>query len=362
MVLTTIDFQRARLTGLVLGTWLLVCAFVAPADERVVFSGRSSSAPLPKPDTQAQEWDKLFKSFENRNSPGGFGDLSPILSPSRPAGALRQQRLQQIYDQRRNWIFATPEIMSQNTVRDSTNGSWELNLGLKDDKPKTLVERYFENLESKQNETANRTQTNSTKNGYGKNDSLNKDPLQLDKSASTQSLQPEFGRDPMSGSLTDTNLSGLLPTGRLGAILSPLETRWSPMDFGASSFGDRSRSQQWRSDERFQQLLEYSRSTLPAGTTPEALNLVGFGPHRAMPSALTNRPAEAMPERRSLDPFGTLPALGQPSMLRPVTTSADLNAKALGSSSLAPAVIALPPAPPIQPARPVFMEFPRRKF
>ena len=141
---------RPTLRLVLLGAALLGGAAALPAGEPIRFSGRTGAVA-----TQDFDRRESFLPVEARAGARGMGrgDFSPdvLLMPAQsvtPTTGLTRRQLE-AQDQRRNWIFQTPDaILKQGSERANEN---PLTRDDREDKqqPKSAVERFLENSEGK---------------------------------------------------------------------------------------------------------------------------------------------------------------------------------------------------------------------
>jgi hypothetical protein len=333
---------------------LVVASGSAWAGEKIRFSeeGEKAARPVlrPKPD--------FGSTFDLKHSAPGGADAG--LPPPLPSNRIRDQKLEEFLDQKKNWIFVTPTD-SDAALKEMFNvREYKLDDLGADSKSKSTIDRFFER------EAEARSELSSKLNARGKgaeDNDLSKEAAETDTIVGLpleQGLRSSIAPTPE----LDPNAWGRGPG--LGNPLSVAPGDFSPKNFNAADvlglprriLGSGS-GQFFDQEKREQRLDEFQKSL---GVTParpaDPINLQ---------NDVTRQPLNpivgigAPPAGTALDTGLKPPAGGlSGTMFRPPISDLITARPPLGSS-LAPTMPA-PASPTFFQPRPAILEIPRRKF
>jgi hypothetical protein len=352
--------QLRRLAILIALAALSIC--LTPAQERVTFSGTGEKVKASgTASNKERELEKAGNSTEIRGTDNSILNAPPNSLPVSP-GSLTAKKMQELIDQKKNWIFRTTEDLNNNsTVKEM--------IGMDDDlmtspsaKPKSSVERFLRGPQNKDTTAAHKPPT---KRGNDESAAESEAPDETQRRASPFGGNAS-GMDTVSAGFDRVfdkdrvNLNG--SPGLDAPFKNPFQTPSSLQPVSSSSTlasrFDPTQQQKKRTEE-FRQMLSG-----PQGANPLA------GPADPINALLSDS------TRQSLQPVlpGSSPLLptGRPSPLDGLSGSAspmrsalpganDFNMRTLGPSSLAPAFLPSPEPRLVQP-RPPVLEIPRRNF
>lgn len=317
--------------------------------EKIQFSDAEDGVVVPELRLGDKDLSRQFEFLDRNSSVGGvvegFGGSAPASSPNFQRNPRLWELFEQKLDLRRNWIYGRAEDMnSQPTlaemfgVRDSEAGAGR--------KKQNALARFFEDRD--QRISPARRGDNSL-DDFTRRASSRPGISGLERGSQVdESLQPfrsfDMNRITTAGfSIPDGPFATPRPQGTLGGPSSPSARKAAERQTAANDF---------------RKLL----------ITPSQINplVAGFDPINLRVDSTRQElnPVTPLPTANGLtyglDAFDPLRSGLQPGRGGKLTALEEMNARALGPSSLSPAVA--PPAQPRYTPVPVILEFPKRKF
>lgn len=275
----------------------------------------------------------------------------PTASPTTPSSSVlfNNKKLQELIDQRKNWIYMTPEMSMESESSDLGIPKASKELGANDlfdkgGKSKKVVERYMES-QDKQNSLRARSNL----------DRLD-DDLSLGKE--DKSLGTGIGKasNPMAASSPITRFNSAISQSTLTS--SVLDRGGLGYGLKTSGYQDYSTQMRMESDLRFQQLLRPSTSKAPANGTPnDPMRLLADGTSQEL-QPVTGKSLEDIAAEK---PKSTIDPFGDPNQGAFPRGFGSVNPTIMGQSSLSPAIIAPVPTSRLM-AQPAVLPLPKRKF
>jgi hypothetical protein len=340
--------RRAAMTGsaaavVCLVTLRLVAGERTAIGQRIQFSGADNAPELPQNRPSDKLPSKPFEFLDRNNSIGGV--VAPLTLPTPgsfpnlPTNSKRRELFEQKLDEKRNWIYRTPNDLSHLATVNEMFGVREAETDGRSPKSRKSIERFFESKNTKP--AADMAGDDWIKRDADKANDYNFDP---DKRRSrdiglryTQPIDP--GRMMTAGFSLPTDWS------------SSSATAQKPLN-DATGFGS-DRSNLLR--ERLGQADNFKRLLATPGINPMA---AAFNP--------VNLRVDTT--RQGYSPITPiLPTQTGPPTLAGSLSGNDLNplaeqgTKSLGPSSLSP-VVSAPTGPAYLKPSPATVEFPQRKF
>ena len=309
------------------------------AGDAIKFSPSGDDVALPDKNVKERKVDGPVKGGSSDFR--GMDDL-PSAMPTTPSSSMlfNNKKLQELIDQRKNWIYMTPE-MSMESVnssfeKDKSRKETVPNLFEADGQSKKVVERY---LESQERKAAARFRGNSD---------------ELD----SQLTRGKAGKGFISGKVSKENSpessAEVNNAGAENPMIRPT------LDINRPGFGPKSRGGQdyatqvrMDSDQRFQQLLRPTTGN-PA---EDPMRMLSDGTSQEL-QPVTGKSLESIAGEKTkstMDPFG------DPNQGAFPRGFGKINSTVMGSSSLSPAIIAPIPGSALM-AQPAVLPLPRRKF
>ncbi len=332
----------------------LIIVRLPAADDRAVFS-----KPEPKHVMPAAPETRNTDNLNLQLRPDRLDPNAPFaIPPSAPPTRLNLQKLQQLLDRRRNWIFVTPEMEPSPFANslEAAESAFESSL----DRPKSVVERYL--IQSNPNAGQSSSNTNSSQesktNSAAQSNSNAGDPNPSAKSDPNANasyvIRTEPFAEPVYSRASDTNSLGAAgPRSALGDLSLANKRLWdSPIDRSPLEFA--------QPDDRIRQLLRPSSSFSGAAGARDPINLLRDS---------TRDELQPVTSPRLNDLANTYGSTARNLLGTPQTPAApdstripldDPNVKFLGKSSLSPAI--LTPQPAFVQPMPSVLEMPRRVF
>lgn len=318
------------------------------AAEPIKFSPSGDDLALPDNNISEHKTDGPLKGGSTE-SPGSY-EL-PTVTPTTPSSSVlfNNKKLQELIDQRKNWIYMTPEMSmeSENSSVGTPKASKELganDLFDKGGKSKKVVERY---MESQDKQSSLRARSNSNR-------------LDDDLSLEKEDKNMGTGIGKVSNSMESSSpITRLNSTISQSTLTSPVLNRGG-LGYGLKTSGYQDYSTQMRmeSDLRFQQLLRPSSSKAPANGTPnDPMRLLADGTSQEM-QPVTGKSLEDIAAEK---PKSTIDPFGDPNQGAFSRGFGSVNPTIMGQSSLSPAIIAPAPASRLM-AQPAVLPLPKRKF
>ncbi len=140
---------RCRRLGRVacaLGCWGLLLGSIpaAVAGEKITITGSTNQIELPKEPAKifAPPGGELFRS---RVTTPGESSLGPVVPPPGQPSLMRNPKLDELIDKKKNWIFESPNSLDRDKAIKDIFGVREYDLDQFNKRPKTVLERQFEN-------------------------------------------------------------------------------------------------------------------------------------------------------------------------------------------------------------------------
>ncbi len=314
------------------------------AGDPIKFSPSGDKVALPDKNTKENKLDGPIKGGSGES----VGDYElPTSMPATPSSTVlfNNKKLQELIDQRKNWIFMTPEMTmgEGNGIFEKAKTSNEAAPDLFETggKSKKVVERYIENK-----------------------DHLNKPSIRVN----TEKLEEELSsgkasKGMITGKMTKDNGSnnsdeggaqiGTTEMGAEDALYRATELRGRGFGLKSSGFLDSATQRKMEADRRFQQLLHPAAPAAPS----DPMQMMADETAKDM-QPVTVKSLESLAGDKistSGNPFG------DPNQAAFPRRFGSINATISGSSSLSPAMIA--PSPTVQlMSQPVVLPLPKRKF
>jgi hypothetical protein len=354
------------------GAGLLGVASVngAAQPRRVIFSGSSTNDVMPSAEERERQLERIKNSSGRSSSPETIPD-KPFIAPANSEGTttFHNKKLQQLLEQRSNWIFETEDTAAKPLTSDELFGVVDTSTLLDGGKSKGLVERYFEKNRKEQT-PSDKTSRNGAHDTLDSEDkesatAFDDDPLTnpgfRDRNSS-RTKDKESGMDnatysdprrlpAASGANTGLTLEGkvILPGGSHSGFISARE--------------ERLRQDKLQADQRYYQLFHPGEVSPGLGTTGPNDPINQMVDTTRNPLQPTTAPSltdlDALGNSRANNPFGSAPNTGFGA--RQGGLDALLSGRAFGSSSLSPTLMP-PPAPIMVQPKPAVLEIPKRKF
>jgi hypothetical protein len=315
------------------------------AGDSIKFSPSGDDVALPENNTKEHKIDGPIK--HGSDELPGMYEL-PTASPSSPSSSVlfNNKKLQELIDQRKNWIYMTPEMSMESSpfAPEKEKSSKEAVSELFDNggKSKKVVERYMENQEQ---QSISRSQANASRLDEELNlgaDGKSKNAGKTSNSSETAIANPGFN-NPMS----ENSLS------------SPMQGA-SGLGLSRKSFGYQDYTTQLRteSDLRFQQLLRpTANKTSMSGTSSDPMRMLVDGTSQEM-QPVTGKSLEAIAAEKKKSMTGLF---GDPNQSAFPRSFGSVDSTIVGASSLSPAIIAPTSTSPLM-AQPAVLPLPKRKF
>ncbi len=322
------------------------------ADDRAVFSRPEPKHVMPTaPETGKGDHLNL------QLRPDRIDPNTPFfIPPSAPPTRLNLQKLQQMLDRKRNWIFVTPEMEPSPFANSLETAGSAFDSSLS--RPKSVMERYL--IQSDPNAVQANSNTNSNRetktNSAAQPNSSANDPNPSSKSDPNANasyvIRTEPFAEPVYSRASDTNSLGAAgPRSALGDLSLSSKRLWdSPLDRSPLQFA--------QPDDRIRQLLRPSSSFSGAAGARDPINLLRDS---------TRDELQPVTSPRLNDLANTYGSTARNLLGAPETPTApnripldDPNVKFLGKSSLSPAIVT--PQPAFVQPMPSVLEMPRRVF
>jgi hypothetical protein len=278
--------------------------------------------------------------------------------PSSPRPRLISRQQLQELDRRKNWIYVTPEMMTQSLSANEALNVREMDLEGNSAKPKKVMQLYMDRMMNEPQSTNRFAKGSLTQSNMFDN------PSRAGGSQTGQNLSglprtSELNTSPPLGSDRALNpLSGLPIAYPENLFLSSGSPLFSVLDPAVSPFQELTRQMHQRADQEFQQLLRPTKSGLPLGGPNDPINYLTDTTRKELQPVLPRKPEETARGKDLRDPLAFQHGLGRGLQHGGFD---DLNSKVLGPSSLAPAIVSPAPPPSVAP-RPISFEPPKRKF
>lgn len=352
--------------SLLVGSLFTLLPGACLAADAIKFSRSTNSVVLP---------DELNKEF-NAKGPGNFKDnydpmgYMPYVPPAQSSGAVlyNNKKLQEFIDQRKNWIFVTPDV-SMETMKESLEGkkaspntSMESLSGAESAKSSRMVDRYMKQLDANRETPAvKRNSSSRMDEELGLAGPRNIGVADLQSLGNAKAGESSGGMDHMyRGTPGSSSSGGGGNNDRSSSSLAPAMS--SPgQQHNAMGTLDRSKMLQTEADKRFQQLLRpmSAADVSLAGSSSDPINGASDSTTRSLQPTTSLSLEHLANDRVGRDPMGNLnPGNGQ---ARQVGIFGEMNARVAGGSSLTPAFIVPSPAAGVAP-QPLVLPMPKRKF
>jgi len=326
------------------------------AQDRVTFSGTGEKTKAPGvASNKERELEKAGPLREIKGADGAELDSVPNSSSSSP-GILTTKRMQELIDQKKNWIFRTTEDLNNNSAVKEMIGMDDDLMTSVNTKPKTSVERFLLGDQDKKNAAK-----------HGNDESA----IESESVDDTQRRASPFGANASGTEVVSSGFDHLFDQGRVNmnaspnadtAFRNPFQSPSSLQPLSSSSIlGSRfdANHEQKRRTEEFRQLLSGPSEANPLAGPSDPIN--------ALLSDSTRQSLQpVLPQSSSLLPAGRPGSLDSLSGVAGPARSAlpganDFNLRTLGPSSLSPAFLPSPEPRLVQP-RPAVLEIPRRSL
>jgi len=323
----------------------LVSLLAVHAGDPIKFSPSGDAVVLPDKNAKENKFDGPIKGG-SEESPGMY-EL-PTATPSSPSSSVlfNNKKLQELIDQRKNWIYMTPEMSmeSGNTgfEKDKSTREAASELFDKGGKSKKVVERYMEN-QDRQNTLRNRANAD-----------------RVDAELNLEKGGMGMGGGNVSNERESTVVNpGFNSTVPQSALSSPLrDLRRIGFSAKSSSFQDYGSQMRMESDQRFQQLLHPSANKASVNGAPnDPMRLLADGTSQEL-QPVTGKSLETLAGEKTksaTDPFG------DPNQAAFPRSFGSINSTIFGPSSLSPAIIAPAPGSALM-SQPIVLPLPKRKF
>jgi hypothetical protein len=357
---------KLKVAGLVLLLSLGgACLWSAHGAESIRFTSSPGRIALPGGMDTNKEIEKLYESIE-KNSSAAEAREGYLMPPTPSVGVVNSRRLQELIEQRRNWIFVTPKMALENMNEQLTgkknNDFYALDNGNSSltTKPKTAVERFL----------------NPKENSAGNIDRPRKDEADANHD-SYSSLQPASslgsmtkpGRSDAKTDLQNGNRSidavpGRVSPNSIPGILGNFSGTTDPMiGRGLDNLlNNRSTDQaiilQKQAREEIRQWLHPEEAGLPITGPNDPINMFPDLTRREM-QPVTAKTVEDFASSKKLNPYA--PGQDATSMYLRSGLMDDYVERSGGQSSLTPAVVAPSSSAYVAP-QPSTLEIPKRKF
>ncbi len=338
------------------GWALLLAAGVALAADKIRFSEQPENTTSPNQQPKGD----LSHPFERKQgSPGGI-DVGPLPPPPN-ANNVRDPKLEEWIDQKKNWMFVTPAD-SDRAVEEMFNVREykfdELGGGKK---PKSQIDRYFEHAAEARRKMSSKLDNRTKGSDEGEDEAVEGGSivgLPLESGAFSP-IQPTSDLDPSAWGRRGPELGNPAsaspgdPSPRNFNSIEVLGLRRRGFGGGSSQFfGQEQREQRL---EEFQKTLGIVNPVRPA-LLRDPINLQIDGTRQPINPILgTGSPGIGTGLDTGLRGVGSA-GLGGPSPISDIISS-----RPVSGSSLSPAV-RIPSAPVVFQPRPAVLEIPRRKF
>lgn len=362
--MTVVRIKRWSVRAVALAFGHLVCSHSGSvlAGDTITFSGQKGKVDLPSANAKNQEPFKPFDFLERKGSGKGSAQIPqmPSLSPG-TIGGKRMLELEKLRDQQKNWIFLTSDDLKTTTTPEESFGVEDYNVDGQTKRPKKAIERYWDSMGRDSQSKSNRTSEASFSDGSGDklDDNANlRTPSLLDSSFRNSSAKAgERGGSPLIEQLRSadalTRSMGDLSGSRSLSAESPFPSA-SPA--GANERPDPARAQ--ARDDDFRKMILPPGSVSPLSGLRDPINSPLDQTRQAFHPVTAGNAADSPFSRGGLDQLPSLNNLGR-------SGAADgldfFSSKAVGPSSLSPAVVAPSDSPWVS-SRPAVLEIPRRRF
>ncbi len=362
---SSIDTKGIVLRSLLAGSLFALLPSACLAADAINFSRSTNTVVLPddvRKDIDAKGPSDLKEGYD----PMGY---MPYVAPRQSPGAVlyNNKKLQEFIDQRKNWIFVTPDVSMQNMKESLEGGNTAMpNSSLNSDSfnktdaaKSRIVDRYMQQLDSnRDSSTAKRNSSRKVEEELGLAGPRNLGINDLQSLGNAKSGgENAGGTDYMyrstpgsSGRNDDRANSSLAPT-----MTSPGQQQ------NAMGTLDRSKMLQTESEKRFQQLLRPLSATdvSLAGSSSDPINGASDSTTRSLQPTTSLSLENLANDRVGRDPMGSLNPGNTPA--RQMGIFGEMNARVAGGSSLTPAFIVPSPAAGVAP-QPLVLPLPKRKF
>jgi hypothetical protein len=348
--------------GTMCGFALVVASGIAFAGEKIRFSDEpdkaASSSKRPKAD--------LSRPFDSNQSAPGGTEATP-LAPPPPASKTRDPKVEELIDQKKNWIFSTPsKADSDSALKEMFKvREYKLDEVGTDRRPKSAIDSYFEH------EAEARKEISAKLNARGKDSETGNKEADAAESNSIVGLPLEQGTRSAISPASELEPGAWARKGS-AELGSPISA--SPGDLNSRNFhsadvlglprhGSGSGPGQFFGQERREQRLEEFQKTIgvinpgrPA-LLRDPINLQSDGTRQPLNPVLgTGSPGIGTGLDTGFRSVGGLAGPGGRSSISDL-----MNSRPPSGASLSPAVI-MPSSPGFMQPRPAVLEIPRRKF
>jgi len=321
------------------------------AGDKIQFSDSSENGVIPELKLGDKHLSRRFEFLDRESSVGGVVDglsaPAPVSSPSFQRNPRLWELFEQKLDLKRNWVYGRAEDINSQPTLAEMFGVRDAEPGAGGRKQQSAMARFFEDRGQKASPAQ---RGDNSLDDFSRRASSRGSILSLDRgSLASESLQPFRPFD-----MNRVAAAGFfIPDG-------PFATPLLQGTVGASKSlpGNPATERQTGTDDFRKLLITPSRiNPLVAGLDPINLRVDST---RQELNPITPLPA-ANGAGLGLDAFDPLRSAFRPGRGGELSALEEMNAKALGSSSLSPAVAPPTPSRYTQPA-PVILEFPTRKF
>jgi hypothetical protein len=336
-----------------------VCLLPSPArageqpssGEKIQFSDAADGVVVPDMRLGDKHLSRQFEFLDRQNSVGGvvegFGGPAPASSPNFQRNPRLWELFEQKLDLKRNWVYGRAEDINSQPTLAEMFGVRDSEAGKGGRKQQSAMARFFEDRSQKASPAR---RGDSSLDDFSRRASGRAGIFGLDRgSQPDESLQPfrpfDMNQVATAGfSIPDGPFAATRPQGSVGAP--------------PSLPGSQAAARQTAADDFRKLLITPNRiNPLVAGFDPINLRVDST---RQELNPITPLPA-ANASRYGLDAFDPLRSGIRPGRGGELNALEEMNAKALGPSSLSPAVAA-PTQPRYTQPAPVILEFPTRKF
>ncbi|MHB8519162.1 MAG: hypothetical protein ACYDH9_00260 [Limisphaerales bacterium] len=362
--MTVVRIKRWRVLAVALASgqlvgWQSESVF---AGDTITFSGQKGKVDLPSANAKNQEPFKPFDFLERKGSGKSSAEIpqTPSLSPG-TISSKRMLELEKQRDQQKNWIFLTSDDLNTTTTPEEAFGVEDYSVDGQSKRPRKAIERYWDSMGRDSQSKSNRSAEASSSDGSSDklDDNLNlRTPSLLDSSfRNSPAKTAEHGGSP----LIDQLRSADALTHSLGDLsgnrsFSPESSLLSASPAGGNERLDAARLQ--ARDDDFKKMILPPEPGSPLSGLRDPINSPLDQTRQAFHPVTAGSTADSAFSKGPLDQLPSLNNLGRSG---PASGLDFLSSRAVGPSSLSPAVVAPTDSPWVS-SRPAVLDIPRRRF
>lgn len=341
------------------------CLWSARGAESIRISSSPGKVGLPGSMDTNKEIEKLYGTIERKSS-AAEAQEGHLMPPGPSLGVVNSRRIQDLFEQRKNWMFVTPNMALENLnerltgKRSGDAFALDNETGNFSSKPKSTVERFW----NKQDNSPNLATRPRKDEADANNDSYSSlqpassvgsmvKPGRMDSKTDMQSANRHT--DAVPGRVSPNSIQGIL--GNFPGATDPMLGRGLD-NLLNNRPTDQALVLQKQAREEIRQWLHPDQAGLPATGPNDPINMFPDLTRREM-QPVTAKAAEDYAAGKKLNP--NAPGLDATSINMRPSLLEDYTGRLGAQSSLTPAVVAPSSSIYVSP-QPITLEIPKRKF